>query len=160
MLKKIWDRFEEYLLVYSLMFSVALVFMQVVMRYVFGSSLTWSEELARYIFLWQIWLGASYAVKEHRHLRIEVIQDLLKTPRKKKYFELVSMALWLTFSLFMVYEGTSLTALLFERGQVSPAMRIPMGFAYASVPVGCALMSIRLIGEIYKMAVSTDKEAA
>ena len=84
MLKKLWNNMEEYLLVYSLMLSVGLVFIQVVMRYVFSNSLSWSEELARYLFLWQIWVGASYAVKEHRHLRIELIQDFIHDPSEKK----------------------------------------------------------------------------
>ena len=150
MLKKLWDNLEEYILVYSMMFSVALVFVQVIMRYVFSNSLSWSEELARYLFLWQIWLGASYAVKEHRHLRIEIIQDLIKTRKGKICFELFVMVLWLGFSLFMVYEGSTLTKILVMRGQVSPAMRIPMAYAYASVPVGCALMSVRLCVEIVK----------
>ena len=152
MLKKLWDRFEEYLLVYSMMFSVALVFTQVVMRYVFSNSLSWSEELARYLFLWQIWVGASYAVKERRHLRIEVVQELLKDDFKKNIFELFALTLWLGFSIFLAYKGTELTSLLFHRGQVSPAMRIPMACAYASVPVGCTLMSIRLVTEIARVA--------
>lgn len=149
-LKKLWDNLEEYILVYSMMFSVALVFIQVVMRYVFSSSLSWSEELARYLFLWQIWLGASYAVKERRHLRIEVVKELIKSRKGKLCFELFSTSLWLIFSLFMVYEGGTLTKVLLWRGQVSPAMRIPMAYAYASVPVGCALMSARLCAEIAK----------
>ena len=151
MLKKLWDNAEEYLLVYSLMFSVALVFMQVVMRYVFSSSLSWSEELARYLFLWQIWLGASYAVKEHRHLRIEIIQDLITDPSKKKYFELFVLILWLGFSIFLTYEGYNLSVMQFRNGQVSPAMRLPIGYAYSSVPVGCLQMSIRLVAEIIRL---------
>ncbi|MDO5562528.1 MAG: TRAP transporter small permease [Synergistaceae bacterium] len=150
MLKKLWDNLEEYILVYSLMFSVALVFVQVIMRYVFSNSLSWSEELARYVFLWQIWLGASYAVKEHRHLRIELIQDLIKSPKGKLLFDTLAQMLWLGFSIFLFYEGSGLTKLLFERGQVSPAIRMPMAYAYASVPVGCGLMSIRLCFEIWK----------
>jgi TRAP-type C4-dicarboxylate transport system permease small subunit len=162
MLKKLWDNIEEYLLVYSLMFSVGLIFIQVVMRYIFHSSLSWSEELARYLFLWQIWLGASYAVKAHRHLRIEMIQGFIKDPFKKKIFELFALSLWLGFSIFLAYEGSSLTSLLFERGQVSPAMRLPMAYAYASVPVGCALMSIRLVCEMFNIlsSLNNKKEAA
>lgn len=150
-LKKLWDHLEEYILVYSMMFSVALVFLQVIMRYVFSSSLSWSEELARYLFLWQIWLGASYAVKERKHLRIEAVQSMIKSVRGKIRFELVALFLWLVFSIFMVYKGGELVKLLFVRGQVSPAMRVPMAYAYASVPVGCLLMSIRLIAEIRTM---------
>ena len=55
----IWNKIEEYFLVYSLILMVALVFIQVIMRYIFNNSLSWSEELVRYIFIWQIWLGAS-----------------------------------------------------------------------------------------------------
>ena len=150
-LKKLWDHLEEYILVYSMMFSVALVFLQVIMRYVFSSSLSWSEELARYLFLWQIWLGASYAVKERKHLRIEAVQSMIKSASGKIRFELVALFLWLVFSIFMVYKGGELVKLLFVRGQVSPAMRVPMAYAYASVPVGCLLMSIRLIAEIRTM---------
>lgn len=134
-----------------MMFSVALVFLQVIMRYVFSSSLSWSEELARYLFLWQIWLGASYAVKERKHLRIEAVQSMIKSASGKIRFELVALFLWLVFSIFMVYKGGELVKLLFVRGQVSPAMRVPMAYAYASVPVGCLLMSIRLIAEIRTM---------
>ena len=69
-------RFEELILVPSLVFTVILVFSQVVMRYVFQSSLYWSEELARYLFVWQTWLGASLAVREASHIRIEANHSL------------------------------------------------------------------------------------
>lgn len=147
MWKKHLDNAEEYLLVASLAFNVALVFLQVVMRYVFHNSLSWSEELARYVFLWQTWLGASYAVKEHRHLRVEMLADLLKG-RPRLLFELFVLIIWFAFSLFLAYEGTKLTLFLAESGQRSAAMEIPMSWVYASVPVGCGLMALRLIVEM------------
>ena len=51
-----YNKLEEWLLVGSLAFSVILLFIQVIMRSVFNSSLSWSEELARYIFIWQIYI--------------------------------------------------------------------------------------------------------
>jgi TRAP-type C4-dicarboxylate transport system permease small subunit len=132
------------------MFSVAIIFGQIVMRYIFSSSLYWSEELARYLFLWQIWLGTSFAVKEHKHLRIEVFKDFLKTEKSKNIFELIALLIWLGFTIFLTIKGVELTKMLFVRHQVSPAMRFPMAYAYASVPVGCALMSFRLLGETIK----------
>lgn len=147
MWKKHLDNAEEYLLVASLAFNVALVFLQVVMRYIFHNSLSWSEELARYVFLWQTWLGASYAVKEHRHLRVEMLADLLKG-RPRLFFELFVLIIWFAFSLFLAYEGTKLTLFLAESGQRSAAMEISMSWVYASVPVGCVLMALRLIVEM------------
>ena len=63
----IYNNLEEYLLVVSLVINVLLVFLQVIMRTVFKNSLTWSEELSRYIFIWQIWLGASIAWEQVLH---------------------------------------------------------------------------------------------
>ncbi|SFG12548.1 TRAP-type C4-dicarboxylate transport system, small permease component [Desulfotomaculum arcticum] len=148
MVRKVWNSLEEYILVFSLAFTVFLIFIQIVMRYVFHHSLSWSEELARYVFLWQIWLGASFAVKEHRHLRIEAIKNVL-SPKAQKYFELITLVIWFGFSLFLAFKGAELTMILLQRGQVSPAMRLPMAYAYASVPVGCGLMAIRLIEEMF-----------
>ncbi|WP_238456306.1 TRAP transporter small permease [Desulfotruncus arcticus] len=147
-MRKVWNSLEEYILVFSLAFTVFLIFIQIVMRYVFHHSLSWSEELARYVFLWQIWLGASFAVKEHRHLRIEAIKNVL-SPKAQKYFELITLVIWFGFSLFLAFKGAELTMILLQRGQVSPAMRLPMAYAYASVPVGCGLMAIRLIEEMF-----------
>ncbi|MDR1979527.1 MAG: TRAP transporter small permease [Synergistaceae bacterium] len=143
-MKRLTEHFEEYLLIASLMFSVGIVFLQVVMRYVFLNSFFWSEELARYVFLWQIWLGASYAAKEGKHLRIEIVKGFLRG-RGRIAFELGSTAVWFGFCVFLAYQGTMLTKMLFTRMQVSPAMRIPMGYAYASVPAGAALMALRLV---------------
>jgi len=156
MMKKIWDHLEEYILVSSLVFTVFLVFMQVVMRYLFQNSLSWSEELARYVFLWQIWLGASYAVKERRHLRIEIIKDLV-SENKQKYIEFVTLLIWFGFSLFLAIKASELTMMLLNRGQVSPALQIPMAYAYASVPAGCGLMAIRLLGEMIKLFKPEEK---
>lgn len=159
MLKKLWNSMEEYFLVSSLILTVGLIFIQVVMRYIFKNSLTWSEEAARYIFLWQIWVGASYAVKKNKHLRISILKDKLGE-ENGFYFELVSHLLWIVFTLFLVFYGYTLANNIFTRGQLSPAMRMPMGYAYLSVPVGCSMMLIRLIEKIIELVHSRKKAGA
>ena len=79
-LKWIDKYFEEVTLVALLAVTVTLTFIQVIMRYIFHNSLSWSEELARYLFLYLIWIGAAYAVKRESHLRIQII--LSKIPSK------------------------------------------------------------------------------
>ena len=61
------------------------------------------------------------------------------------------MIVWFIFSLFLTWFGTELLLFLHDSGQFSAAMEIPMTLPYASVPVGCGLMSIRLLIEIYKI---------
>ena len=151
MLRKFFNNMEEYFLVWSLGFSVVLVFVQVVMRYVFHNSLSWSEELARYLFLWFSWVGASYAVREKSHFRVLMFADILKG-RVRTIFELLILLIWCGFSAFLTYQGAVITKFQIVRWQLSPAMEIPMALAYASVPVGCALMTVRLLADIKNTA--------
>ena len=155
-IKKFLNNFEEYFVVWSLALMTALVFVQVVMRYVFSSSLSWSEELARYVFLWLSWIGASYAVKERVHFRVEMFANLFKGSLRK-YFEIGVLVAWFLFSFLLTWHGASLVLFLVDTGQISAAMRLPMSFTYASVPVGCALMCVRLLLEIRKI-VKTPQE--
>ena len=75
LLKWLNENFEKYILVASLVVMIVIIFVQVVLRYCFGTTISWGEELTRYIMLYQIWIGAAYAVKEDAHLRITTFRD-------------------------------------------------------------------------------------
>ncbi|NCB94790.1 MAG: TRAP transporter small permease [Clostridia bacterium] len=147
---KFFDNIEEYFCVWTMAIMTVIVFIQVVMRYVFSNSLSWSEELARFIFLWLSWIGASYAVKERSHFRVEMFANMIKG-KSRIYFEYMILIVWFVFSFFLAWQGTMLLIFLQETGQESAAMQIPMTWPYASVPIGCALMCTRLIVELYKL---------
>lgn len=147
---KFLDKFEEYFVVWSLAVMTAVVFLQVIMRYVFSNSLSWSEEVARYIFLWLSWIGAAYAVKERSHFRVEMFANLLKG-KYRKGFELIILLIWALFSFFLAWYGTLLVGFLLDTGQFSAALEMPMAWPYASVPVGCGLMGIRVVIEMWKI---------
>ncbi|SBW09904.1 Tripartite ATP-independent periplasmic transporter DctQ component [uncultured delta proteobacterium] len=149
MVKYIWDHLEEIFLLPSLVFSVILIFVQVIMRYIFGNSLSWSEELARYLFVWQIWLGVSYAARNRTHLRITIVKDRL-SPNAQKILELAVTAVWVGFGLFVAYKGSTLVMKVARFNQLSSALQIPMMYVHMAVPVGCGLMVIRLIENVMK----------
>ncbi len=138
--KFIEKNFEKWFLIISLVAMVLIIFMQVVLRW-FHAATVWAEELARYIMLYQVWIGASYAVREDAHIRITALIGKL-TGNKRRVSETVVLALWLT------VEGVLLVKEIAIMGQVSSAMRIPMTIPYASVPLGGALMSIRLVQKL------------
>ena len=83
-IRKLIDNLEEYFVVATMALMTLLVFVQVIMRYVFSSSLSWSEELARFIFLWVSWVGASYAVKERAHFRVEMFANLRSRSEERR----------------------------------------------------------------------------
>ena len=60
---------------FLIMFFVLLA--QVIMRYVFNSPLTWSEETARFIFVYVSFVGISFAYRQKAHIRMEAVVKLL-----------------------------------------------------------------------------------
>lgn len=145
-----YNKLEEYLLVGSLVFTVSIVFVQVIMRYLFNSSLSWSEELTRYIFIWQIWLGASIGLRERKHINIEILNGLLKE-KWQSVINIISLIIWLGFCIFMVVSGSDLVLNLMQKGSVSSGMRIPLYFVYIVVPLSSGIMALRLLGQIYEI---------
>ena len=146
-LKAIDEHLEEWLLVFTLSVMSLLTFLQVVMRFCFSSSLTWSEEAVRYLFLWMVWLGASFATKRHAHMRIEVLPSALSSQNRAKLNIFVNVV-WLVFSIYMMKLSIALVSMLQKSRQLSPALRIPMWVPYLSVTIGFSLMNIRLIQDI------------
>lgn len=142
------EKFEEYFLVVTMAIMVMIIFLQIVMRYVFNNSLTWSEEITRYIFLWQIWVGVSYAVKASKHIRVEIIKDFL-SERGKFIIDIIATLIWLAFGIFLCYRAGIVTSKVYTSGQLAPATQISMWIPYASVFVGSGLMILRLLQKMY-----------
>ena len=145
-MKKILNNLDEYLLITMLGISTTVIFLQVVMRYVFSNSLSWSEEFARYLFVWQTWLSAGYAVKKNRHLRITSAIDMV-SGKKRLLMELSVLVLWFAFTAFLCVNSAKLCVMIYNQGQLSTALRVPMWVGYLAIPVGTAYMAIQLICE-------------
>lgn len=147
-LKFLDAKLEEYLMTVLTIVMTALIFLQVVMRYIFKDSPAWTEELSRYLFLWAIWIGASYGVKTQSHVRLTVLTSRL-SKKVQDVINVVVWFLWLAFTIFLVTKGFELVSIFLASGQTSTAMHIPMWIAYASVLVGCTLMAFRLLQNAY-----------
>ena len=139
----IWNKIEEYFLVYSLILMVALVFIQVIMRYIFNNSLSWSEELVRYIFIWQIWLGASVGAKNNDHIRIEIFSNKLKQ-KPREALEIVINLMIFEFYLFLIWQGIQYLKTVISTSMTSTGLQIPLWIVYISLPVGSAAVAVRL----------------
>ena len=148
-LKKLLDeKLEEWFLVATMVVMVVLIFVQVITRYIFENSLSWSEELARYVHIWQIWIGASFAIRKKEHIKVEAFKKLFNE-KGQKIIELISLIVWFVLAVFLAVAGTDLVNTMFTRGQDSPAMQMPMWSIYSAIPIGGLLMAIRLVQQIY-----------
>ncbi|WP_078553440.1 TRAP transporter small permease [Bacillus alkalicellulosilyticus] len=150
-LKWLDEHIEEVFLVLFSAVMVVVIFLQVFMRYVMENSLSWSEELARFCFIWLVYIGISYGVKKQRHIKVDALLLLFKE-KGKLVFNIISNLLFLAFAIFVVFYGYDMSQKLLQFGQTSPALKIPMGFVYLAAPVGMALTSIRLIQHLIKQS--------
>lgn len=157
-LKFIDEQFEKWFLIVSLIVMVLVTFIQIVLRW-FNAATVWAEEFSRYVMLYQVWVGASYAVHEDAHIRITALIGKLSGGRRRG-MDLVVLTLWLLFALWLTVENCVLVGKIAAMGQVSSAMRIPMTIPYASVPIGGALMTIRLVQKIVERLRNTQEEEA
>lgn len=143
-LKWLDEHFEEYILIALSIFTVVIIFSQVVMRYVFNSSLSWSEEIARYGFIWLIYIGVSYGVKKRKHLRVDAITMLFEE-KGTAVIKMIANILFLIFALVIAYYGLDIVTKITRE---SAALQIPMEYVYASLAFGMILTSIRLIQNV------------
>lgn len=144
MFKLIDENLEEVLLVFLLSLMSVLIGVQIIMRYVVGESLTWSEELARYCFIWATYIGVSYAVKVGAHIRVDAVTNMLP-PSTRRYVNLFSYFMFIVFAALVMKEGYALTVKIFSFGQESSALGLPMGYIYMAPTVGFALVTFRLL---------------
>ena len=146
-MKKIADvlnKTEEVIASSLLILTSVLVFVQVVLRYQFNYSLAWSEELARLMIAWFIFLGASMAVKENAHVNMDAAFILLKGRAKVAVGILIDL-INIAFCTLVVYAGINMVKAAMAINSTATSIDLPLWIFYASVPVGVALMLIRYL---------------
>ena len=147
MFKFLDNHLEEILMVFLLSLMSVLIGAQVFMRYVLNDSLTWSEELARYAFIWCTYIGVACAVKRNAHICVEAV--VIKLPALyQRYAAIFSHLLFIVFAVMVMKEGYGLTMKILSFGQKSSAMGIPMAWIYMAPTVGFGLVILRLIQRI------------
>ena len=108
-------------------------------RYVLNDSLVWGEELARYLFIWIVCIGAAIGVARGTHVRVEFVLDKLAAPARHR-LELATDVGVLVFLAVIIVQGAKLT--VFGLGSYSLAMQIPMAWVYGALPLTAVVMAV------------------
>ena len=141
--------FEETILVALLVMIACVMFLQVFMRKVLNSSLSWPEEFCRYCYVWTCFLTVAYTVRYGNMLRVTVVADLFPKTARKIIFILINVLLLVVFGVFFA-NSIDVVKTLTIIGQKSTAMRLPMYLVYLCTVLGFGLASLRTIQAIYK----------
>lgn len=146
------ERVADALMIALFAMIFALVLAQIVCRYVFGSPLVWSEELARMAFMWLGMLAWSLGSRRRSHIAITLVADRLPEAARLALAIAIQAAIIL-FCMLLAWHGAALTA----RNVGLPTVTLPMidfALVYAIVPVGALMMILYALREIYDLAVT------
>jgi C4-dicarboxylate transporter DctQ subunit len=136
-------------------------FLQVVFRYFFNYSLAWTDETARYAFVWITFLGAAVALKEHKHVAVNYFESKFLSIKYRYILHIVRLIVIIWFLVLMIKYGVSLAVKVYP--DLSPAMEITMTIPYLGVPAGgCAILYyvLRNLWTTIKMLIKGDIRAS
>ncbi len=136
--------------------TLVVVSAQVWYRFVLNDPLAWSEEMARYLFVWISFLGSAVGVRMNVHLGIDLIDKILSPKGRKIMTVLVNLLIQIFLVVVILWGIKILKVVQFQK---SASMGIPMTYPYLAVPVGSALMLINSIRSSIGVWFSPAKEA-
>ena len=142
---------EEVLLVILLVCMVCIMGLQVVMRYLFNQSLSWSEELTQYLFVWTTFISVSYCVKKRISIKIEQVINALPQPGQTG-LRLFRHALVFVFCIIMIPYAVTYVQQAIDSQATSAALGIPMYYIQSAPLAGFLLLTIRVIQAFWREA--------
>ena len=125
-----------------------LVFGQVITRYCFNYTPHFGEELARYLFVWVVFLSLPLVARYGGHMAIETLTSRVRGATLK-FLNIVADICTIAFLAIMVWCGIQMV--IRTSYQTSPAMMIPMSWVYVVIPFGCAVMLLYVLLNLYNV---------
>ncbi|NUW71654.1 TRAP transporter small permease [Vibrio mediterranei] len=169
---KVTDAFEETLIAFFLGAMTLLTFANVISRYVFNDNILWALELTVFMFAWMVLVGASYGVKKHFHIGVDVVINMVSEDKRKR-FAIASVLACLVFSILLLigswnywypfaterawYETDDIPmpeVLQFLADWLNEGERyekLPRFIPYMALPIGMALLTFRFAQAAYQI---------
>lgn len=147
--------FEPVVIVTTLSAIIILVFADVIARFAFSTSIAVANELARFCFVYMIYFGVSYAIRERRHMRVTILLDNLPAMYQRWTF-VAAEAVFLVYSLAVCWLGVVITQQAYDRGKILSSTEWPTGVLYAAIIFSGALSALRLGHSIWRAVAHGD----
>ena len=148
---RVLTRIENVLAASALGLATLIAIVAVVLRYVFGIFLFWSEEAIIYLIIYSTFLGAVITLRHNEHVNVDVFGAFLKA-RGKRAFAVLGAAITV---VYLVCIGFFAWLLLFEpfsTSTITPSLKLPLWVVEAAVPIGLTLMLLRALEILVRAA--------
>ena len=122
----------------------------VVARYIFNSPIGWSEEIAVYLMIWVVFLGAAYTLKEDAHIGVDILISKLPPP-KKRLMLFFHYLVGLFFMSILLFHGIGMVAFTLKMDSHSIAIGFPLVLSHLAVPVGSAILILQFINKLISL---------
>ena len=120
-----------------------IILIEVIRRYAFGDSSAWGEMTARYAFVYMTYAAAAEGIRQKKHIRVDVIDKIIK-PKSMILLNIYYDILVTIVAILVIYYSLKLINVQLTFGIVMTAADINMAFAQAALPLGWALILIRI----------------
>ncbi len=147
----ILDRWLMVITGIALVFSTVLCFMGVILRYGFGISYEWNEELCRYCMIIIVYLWAGSMIRGKQHIYFSLWSDTLKG-KKQAAHRFVTSILTAALGLPLIVWGFQLAANTYDAELRTMSLLFPLWPAYAIIPAGMVLIEIQAIFDIIRLS--------
>jgi len=135
---KLWiDKSIDVTVNVLMVFLLIITSAQVFWRYVLNSPIAWSEELARYTFVWLVFLGGCTAFRENKHMAVDLLPNIL-SPALRKIQEAIVKILIAVFLIALLMISPEIIQLTMD--QPSASLDIPIAFLYVAFPASAFIM--------------------
>ncbi len=149
-LRSLIDSVLEKILISIMSLMVINVLWQVFSRYILSDPSSFTDELARYLMIWLGVLGAAYVAGKGNHVAITYFSEKLSVENQKKVKVLIHLFILSFAVLGMLIGGLRLVYITLALGQLSPALKIPLGIVYSVIPISGILIIIYKILDLKK----------
>jgi TRAP-type C4-dicarboxylate transport system permease small subunit len=148
-LKLVENNLERWALLVLYTLLVVTMAVEVIRRELFAYSSIWGEEIVRYSFIYLAWIGASAAVRDRAHIRIDVLYYYVNR-RIKALLYILGDLVMMVVAMFAFYWSFEVVGVAWKFESVSHGLRLPMVWFLMAVPVGFGLMMLRLLQSLYR----------
>ena len=141
---------ERIIILVAYVFMAAIIFVEVIRRFVLSEQAAWSSTIPIYLFLWVVWIACAYNVRIRAHLSFDELR--IKFSQRGQFICLMLDAvLWIVFSLIVIYYTTKQVLLSRDNfAIVQGTDEVMQWWFYIATPLAFALLIVRVLQNFAK----------
>ena len=150
------NNFELVIMAIALSVLTVVVLIDVIGRTIFGTGITWGQEISRNCEIVIAAMGISYGVQAGKHIKVDIIQTLV--PKLKALLDIFGDVITCLFCLFVAYYGMSKLGATMKSGATTAVLGIPTFYIYSLMEIGLVLAAVRVIEKYIKLFLGRVKK--